>query len=123
MARPTNDQLHSLGVLFSMAQGDHGGAIVARKFLLSLYNGRRFPFDLTDLRLLDMRRFEQCLEVLRMDYTPAEEVHVTIGRYFNPAGKPVGGLFERWAYDMRLPGRAKKDQIADYARRERGEPA
>lgn len=121
MARPTNDQLHSLGELFDMAQRDHGGARVARRFLLSLYNGGRFPFDLTDLRLLDLHRFEQCLNVLRMDYTPFEEVHVTIGRYFTPEGKPVGAVFERWAYDAKLPGRCKKTDLEYVERRYRGE--
>lgn len=120
MAHPTKDQLGSLCDLFTMAQQDHGGAQVARKFLLSLYNGRRFPFDLTDLRRLDMGRFEQCLDVLRMDYMPAAEVHVILGRYFREDGMPLGYLFEEWAYDMRLPGRAKKEHVLDGARRARG---
>jgi hypothetical protein len=116
MAQPNKDQLASLCDLFEMAQRDHGGARVARRFLLSLYNGSRFPFDLTDFRLLDTARFEQCMAVLAMDHTPAAEVHVILGRYFREDGRPMGYLFERWAYDMKLPGRCKKDQL-DYVER------
>ncbi|WP_296231498.1 DUF7673 family protein [uncultured Pseudomonas sp.] len=45
------------------------------RFLLGLYNGEDFPFDLTELRGLDLALFEDCLAVLMMDYSPEVEVH------------------------------------------------
>lgn len=103
MAVPTRDQLAALVALWEMAQHDHGGARVAGRFLLGLYNGGRFPFDLTDLRLLDEVRFHQCLEVLRMDFTPWAEVHVLLGRYYG--AEALGYEFEALAYRLGLKKR------------------
>ncbi|MBL8387032.1 MAG: hypothetical protein JNK17_02225 [Hydrogenophaga sp.] len=127
MAKPTRDQLAALIALWEMAQADHGGAKVAGKFLLGLYNGHRFPFDLTDLRVLDAARFHQCLEVLRMDYCPYEEVHVTLGRYCAPDGKPLGFEFEHLAYRLRMKkamsAGAMKLALRDRAARQNREEA
>jgi hypothetical protein len=35
---------------------------------MCLFDGARFPFDLTDLRTLDHEHMLDCLEVLRQDY-------------------------------------------------------
>jgi len=65
---------------------------VVGRFLLGLYNGDRFPFDLTDLRRLDDPIFEDCMHVLRMDARACErEVH----RYFEDGRE----RFERMAAD------------------------
>lgn len=117
MAEPIQEtrtgQLRALLRLWFMAQGDHGGAMVVRRVLLSLYNGRRFPIDLTDLRRLDAQNFQDCLAVMVLDYQPAMEVHVWIGKLLQC--RPVGPEFEQWAYDMRLAGRCKKFQLTDLA--------
>ena len=66
----------SLHYLFEIAQdsdGDQSRCVAA--FLLSLYNGQRFPFDLTNLRGLDTDLFEHCMTVLRLDHRPDQEVH------------------------------------------------
>lgn len=75
--------------LFPVAQGDTGQSGVVARFLLGLYNGRRFPFDLTELRRLDAELLDDCLAVLRMDATPLQEVH----EYFPNGGR----IFEGWA--------------------------
>lgn len=52
-----------------------GSSRAIASFLASLYNGYRFKFDLTDLRLLDREMFEDAINVLRLDWNPAREVH------------------------------------------------
>ncbi len=51
------------------------GAVCAR-LLLGLYNGQRFPFDLTDLRVLPAAEFADALAVITMDARlTRQEVH------------------------------------------------
>ncbi|THG81486.1 hypothetical protein E5198_12070 [Pseudomonas sp. A-1] len=52
-----------------------GQSRVIGRFLLGLYNGSDYPFDLTDFRLLDGDLFDDCLALLRMDSQPEREVH------------------------------------------------
>ena len=53
-AMKPSDELAILSRFFFLAWGyHHSGAKVAASLLLGFYNGTRFPFDLTDLRLLD----------------------------------------------------------------------
>ncbi len=40
-----------------------------------LYNGPRFPFDLTDLRSMDGELASACLDVLRYDHFGRAEIH------------------------------------------------
>ena len=61
--------------LIPVAQGDTGQSGVVARFLLGLYNGARFPFDLTEFRRLDRDLFEKCLAVMTMDFQPAREIH------------------------------------------------
>ncbi|HFH3052939.1 TPA: DUF7673 family protein [Pseudomonas aeruginosa] len=69
-----------------------GGRAVGR-FLLGLYNGEDFPFDLTELRGLDLDLFQDCLAVLVMDYSPELEVHERV-----PDGDAIWQrLIELWA--------------------------
>lgn len=112
MANPTKEQLQALADLWFLAQRDHGSAIAAAKLLLGLYNGTRFPFDLTDLRLMDEAYLRRCLLVLEMDARPAMEVHELLGKLL---GYPrnLGAEFEHLAYDLRLKGRCKKEYLAD----------
>ncbi|GAA0408219.1 hypothetical protein GCM10008969_33700 [Pseudomonas veronii subsp. inensis] len=48
------------------------------RFLLGLYDGAAFRFDLKQLHQLGVREFEDCLQVLEMDYMPEVEVHQRI---------------------------------------------
>ncbi|EIU6915705.1 hypothetical protein ABR147_001526 [Pseudomonas aeruginosa] len=62
------------------------------RFLLGLYNGEEFPFDLTELRGLDLDLFQDCLSVLVMDYSPELEVHERV-----PNGNAIWQrLIELW---------------------------
>jgi hypothetical protein len=91
--RPTieADGIAALHRLLPIAQRDTGQSRRIAAFLLGLYNGDRFKFDLTDLRGLDYALHDDCLAVLRMDHSPTKEVH----QYFERGGE----LFERLARD------------------------
>lgn len=52
--------------LLEVAQSDTGQSGVVALFLLGLYNGRDFKFDMTELRRLDPNLLEDCLALLRM---------------------------------------------------------
>ena len=108
----TKEQLEALVRLFEHADGHtNSGALVIQRLLLGLYNGYRFPFDLTDLRRLDRGNFEDCLQVLRMDFQPQMEVHVQLARVLGQPGVWASLVFERWGYDQRLKGRCKKEGL------------
>ncbi|MEO4091952.1 hypothetical protein ABH307_00645 [Acinetobacter pittii] len=53
------------------------GASAVKRFLLGLYNGSDYPFDLTKLRNLDERNFDAVLSVLDMNARscPRREIH------------------------------------------------
>lgn len=110
-----NDVFAALGRLWDSCYGrDNGGAMVIQRFLLGLYNGRRFQFDLTDLRRLDMGNFEACLAMLRSEWpTPACEVHEQLAIVLNKRVLWVQFVMEGWGYDQRLPGRCKKGALDD----------
>jgi hypothetical protein len=85
--KPTPEQEAATLKLYRLATQHHNGqARYVGRFLVGLYNGQRFPFDLTDLRCLDTSLFMDCLHVLIMDYQPKEEIHLVIGRLL---GRPV----------------------------------
>jgi len=76
--------------LADIAKRDSGQADTVRRFLLGLYNGYCFPFNLTTLRGLDKALFDDCIAVLKLDArATAKEVH----QYLMGGGE----LFERWA--------------------------
>jgi hypothetical protein len=76
--------------LAKIAEGDTGQAATVRRFLLGLYNGYRFPFNLITLRGLDKALFDDCMAVLKLDARATrQEVH----QYFDNGGE----LFERFA--------------------------
>lgn len=80
--------------LLPVAQSDTGQSSVIARFLLNLYNGERFPFDLTDLRRLDYGLFDDCISVLRMDSQPLKEVH----RYFDDGSAVWEALAKDWGF-------------------------
>ena len=112
-SRYTEQQQVAISLLYEVATrhlGTSGGNTCA-KLLLGLYNGNRFPFDLTDLRLLDAANFEAAMTVLRMDARHTYcEVHVLLDAIYAD-GRYTGDELELWAWDLRLKGRSKKDAI------------
>ncbi len=76
---PNQTQLEALKRLWKLANGHSGHSRTAAHFLLGIYNGQRFPFDLSDFRKLDARTFDDCLLVVQMDYRLHQEVHGTLG--------------------------------------------
>jgi hypothetical protein len=76
--------------LAKVAEGNTGQAATVRRFLLGLYNGYRFPFNLITLRGLDKVLFDDCLAVLKLDArVTRQEVH----QYLDNGSQ----LFERFA--------------------------
>lgn len=113
----SEDELAALEALYTTGKRlwDTGGGGVCVRVLLGCYNGTRFPFDLTDLRRLDGTNLNNALTVLRMDARCRAEVHVIL-RYLL-SDRTVQAMFERWAYDLGLKGRAKKADVEDLWRR------
>jgi hypothetical protein len=96
--------VEALARLLKIARGHSGQCRHVAAFLLSLYNGNRFKFDLTDFRCIDRAIFEDCLEVLKMDYQPVQEVHL----YFKGGGQIWEDLAKQWRirdYTKRAPRR------------------
>jgi hypothetical protein len=91
-----DEGIPALQRLMVMARRDTGQSCRVAKFLLGLYNGHRFKFDLTDFRGLDAEVFDDCIKVLKMDADPRKEVC----DYFDN-----GNLFEQLAEDWGLGGR------------------
>lgn len=86
--------VEALKRLLPIAQGSAGQCRRVAAFLLGLYNGIRFPLDLSELRGLDQNIFNDCLVVLRMDHLAFQEVHT----YFQNGGE----IFERLAADWKI---------------------
>lgn len=94
--------------LWQVAQRDTGQSRVCARLLLGLYNGPRFPFDLTDLRLLEHGLLEDALAVIRMDARPEMEVHEVLHALTKQRG--MGVRFELMACDWRFKNRCSKAQ-------------
>ena len=65
--------------VWTHANGNHGKCRVTSSLLLCLYNGTRFPVDMTNLRTLDADLFNDCLLVLQLDYRTYSEPHDLLG--------------------------------------------
>lgn len=75
--------------LLPLGESDTGQARRVRRFLLGLYNGQAFPFDLTDLRCLDEAVQADCITALVMDMDgPEVEIHHRL---------PAASAIARWA--------------------------
>lgn len=70
--------LPALCRLVIVAQRNSGQSGVVARFLLGLYDGRTYPFNLTELRGLDQELHSDCMAVLIMDWSPEREVHEMI---------------------------------------------
>lgn len=87
----------------------HSGARVAARLLLGLYNGGRFPFDLTDLRRLDEQNLSRAMVLLRMDARCSMEVHECLNLLYGR--HDFGARFEHMAHAWRVKGRGKKEWL------------
>lgn len=67
--------LPALRRLLDVAQNDTGQSRICGRFLLGMYNGSAYPFNLIDLRCLDDALWQDCIAVLSMGQRPNEEVH------------------------------------------------
>jgi hypothetical protein len=65
----------SLKRLVAVAQGDSGQSEVCGRFLLSIYNGMAFNFNMNEFRRLQDDLWDDCMAVLAMDHRPHAEVH------------------------------------------------
>lgn len=70
--------LPALQRLVEVARCDTGQSQVCGRFLLGLYNGYAFPFNLIDLRRLDESLWNDCISVLKLDQRPKKEIHLLI---------------------------------------------
>lgn len=87
------------------------GSNTCAKLLLGLYNGRRFPFDLTDLRALDAGLFAAAMIVIDMDARQTWcEVHVLLDAMYAD-GRSTGAEFEHWAFRLKWGKRVKKEHL------------
>lgn len=86
--------------LMKVASSDTGQAGICALFLLGLYDGARYPFNLRELRGLDASLHEDCLAVLQMDYAP----HVDIHEHFENDQAVWDFLVSRWSH--RVAGRS-----------------
>lgn len=100
--------------LWNLTQ-EHGGTSGARAaagVLLGLYNGGRFPFDLTDLRVLDSNHLRAALEVIAADAGQCQmEVHDWLNRLTGRTD--FGRRFERLAHEYGCfkRGRCKREHL------------
>lgn len=61
----------------AIADDDTSGSRTCRDFLLSLYNGSAYPFNMNKLRNLDSGLFNACIAIMQMDCRPfpPKEIH------------------------------------------------
>lgn len=93
-------------------QSGTSGARAASGVLLSLYNGERFPMDLTDLRVLDGSNLRAALAVITADAARCErEVHQWLNQITGRTD--FGWRFEHLAHDWKCfrRGRCKKAEL------------
>jgi hypothetical protein len=90
------------------------GAKAAAGVLLSLYNGRRFPVDLTDLKLLDHAHHDAAIDVIR-EYTAPfyPEVHDALNQ--GTGRRDFGARFEHLAHEYSRKGKCTKAQLVAVA--------
>lgn len=105
--------IQALARLWNITQEHRGtsGARAAAGVLLGLYNGERFPLDLTDLRLLDAGNLQAALAVIESDAAHCQlEVHVWLNK---ATGRDdFGARFEHLAHAYRRKGRCKREHLS-----------
>lgn len=73
--RRRQEGIQALNRLVPISLNDTGQSRVIGRFLLGLWNGQAYPFDLTELRGLDSELYADCLAVLQLDRLGEREVH------------------------------------------------
>ena len=102
---------NALAYFFYLAEGHcHSAAKVAARLLLNCYNGHRFNFDVTDLRLLDEMHLDMALQIMRMDAHCTREVHDHLNDMYGRTD--FGSRFEHLAWKFALKGKCKKDWLS-----------
>lgn len=92
-AHVATEGVAALKRLYEIALRDSGQCRIVASFLAGLYNGQRFPFDLTDLRCVDDAIFEDCTALLRMDARQCEqEIH----NYFDNGNERWEKMIQDW---------------------------
>ena len=81
--------------LLDIAHSNSGQPRIVARFLMSLYNGDRFPFDISDFRCLDSEIFADCLAVLQLDNQFSYQVH----RYIQDGENVWERLAKRWGFN------------------------
>ncbi len=105
------DPLRVLVHFFILADGhSHSAAHVAAQLLLGLYNGDRFPFDLTELRRLDATYLDMALQLLRLDANHQMKVHQWLNELYSR--DDFGMRFERLAHTWNMKGAAPRAALA-----------
>lgn len=100
----------ALAYFFYLAHGHcHRAAKTAARLLLSCYNGHRFEFDITDLRLLDEQHLDMALQIMRLDAGIQREVHDHLNAMYGRTD--FGPRFEHLAWKFGLKGKTKKDWL------------
>lgn len=102
--------------LWNLTQLHRGtsGARAAAGVLLGLYNGTRFPFDLTDMRLLGGAEQAAAIAVIQADANRCQmEVHEWLNRL--TGRHDFGNRFEHLAHEFRCfqRGRCKKAHLLE----------
>lgn len=101
----------ALAYFFYLAEGHcHGAAKVAATLLLSCYNGHRFQFDVTDLRLLDDKHLDMALQIMRFDARLTREVHDHLNDMYHRTD--FGPRFEHLAHRWALKGKCPKSHLS-----------
>tara|TARA_R110001592_G_scaffold350999_1_gene647767 strand:- start:5080 stop:5535 length:456 start_codon:yes stop_codon:yes gene_type:complete len=100
--------------LWNLTQEHAGtsGARAATGVLLALYNGTRFPCDLTDLRLLDGQNLSAAIAVITDDAQRCQmEIHEWLNRITGRTD--FGTRFEHLAHEYTIfkRGRCKKNEL------------
>ena len=97
-AHVATEGVAALKRLYEIALRDSGQCRIVASFLAGLYNGQRFPFDLTDLRCVDDAIFEDCMALLRMDARQCEqEIH----NYFDNGNERWEKMIQDWKLEKR----------------------
>jgi hypothetical protein len=69
------------------------------RFIAGVYNGQDYPFDLTDLRALDTRLANACLDYLNYDRLAKREVH----RHLSRGDRELHQWIEEYGVEARGP--------------------
>lgn len=110
-------KVEALITLWNVTQQHPGtsGARASAGVLLGLYHGGRFPFDLTELRVLDDENLRAAIDVIHSDAARCQmEVHQWLNRL--TGRDDFGQRFEYLAHEYKCfqRGRCKKAFLQEY---------